>query len=172
VVIFLLLTHSRHRQCRTAAFSETSPSAAIKILKDSLMAIGWLAALKIIPWSDVISNAPLVAEGAKKLWKAVAKKPASSALDATQSQTVMSKEELATAAITERIVKMEVAASDLHAQMVASSALIKALAEQNAELINRVETNRVRLLWLAAITVVTTITAAGGLVLAVTRYSA
>lgn len=136
------------------------------------MAIGWLAALKIIPWSDVISNAPLVADGAKKLWNAVAKKPAPSALEAAQSQAVMSQEELATAAIAERIVKMEVAVSDLHAQMIASSELIKALAEQNAELIKRVETNRVRMLWLAAITVVTAITAAGGLVLALTRYSA
>lgn len=136
------------------------------------MAIGWLAALKIIPWSDVISNAPLVADGAKKLWNAVAKKPAPSEFEAAGSQAVLSSEGLAIAAIAERIVKMEVAVSDLHAQMVASSELIKALAEQNAELINRVETNRVRMLWLAAITVVTAITAAGGLVLALTRYSA
>lgn len=136
------------------------------------MAIGWLAALKIIPWSDVISNAPPVAEGAKKLWNAVAKKPAPSELEAAGSQAVLSSEGLAIAAIAERIVKMEVAVSDLHAQMIASSELIKALAEQNAELINRVETNRVRMLWLAAITVVTAITAAGGLVLALTRYSA
>lgn len=136
------------------------------------MAIGWLAALKIIPWSDVISNAPLVADGAKKLWNAVAKKPAPSELEAAGSQAVLSSEGLAIAAIAERIVKMEVAVSDLHAQMIASSELIKALAEQNAELINRVETNRVRMLWLAAITVVTAITAAGGLVFAVTRYSA
>jgi hypothetical protein len=32
------------------------------------MAIGWLAVLQLVPWSDVISNAPKIAEGAKKLW--------------------------------------------------------------------------------------------------------
>lgn len=30
------------------------------------MAIGWLAVLQMVPWSDVINNAPKVAEGAEK----------------------------------------------------------------------------------------------------------
>ena len=40
------------------------------------MAIGWLAVLKMVPWSDVIENAPKVASGAKKLWNSVGKKSA------------------------------------------------------------------------------------------------
>ena len=39
------------------------------------MAIGWLSVLKSVPWEEVISNAPKVAEGAKKLWKSVSHKP-------------------------------------------------------------------------------------------------
>lgn len=34
------------------------------------MAIGWLTILKSVPWAEVISNAPKVAEGARKLWNA------------------------------------------------------------------------------------------------------
>ena len=45
---------------------------------------------------------------------------------------------------------LETAITDLHAQMLASSELIKALADQNAQLIKRIEFNRVRWLWLAA----------------------
>ena len=45
---------------------------------------------------------------------------------------------------------MEAVFSDLHNQMLASSELIKALADQNAQLIKRIEVNRVRVLWLAA----------------------
>jgi hypothetical protein len=32
------------------------------------MALGWLALLKTVPWTDVISAAPQVTAGAKKLW--------------------------------------------------------------------------------------------------------
>ncbi|MDP1899430.1 MAG: hypothetical protein Q8K96_03110, partial [Rubrivivax sp.] len=47
---------------------------------------------------------------------------------------------------------LETAVADLHGQMFASSELIKALAEQNAQLVKRVEANRVRMLWLTAAT--------------------
>ena len=44
------------------------------------MAIPWLTLLKVVPWSDVIANAPKVADGARKLWnrahKPVAADPA------------------------------------------------------------------------------------------------
>ncbi|MDP1927884.1 MAG: hypothetical protein Q8K62_05165, partial [Thiobacillus sp.] len=49
---------------------------------------------------------------------------------------------------------LETAVADLHGQMFASSELIKALAEQNAQLVKRVEANRVRMLWLTAATAV------------------
>lgn len=42
------------------------------------MAIGWFALLTKVPWSEVISNAPKVADAAKKLWKVVADKSISS----------------------------------------------------------------------------------------------
>lgn len=125
------------------------------------MAISWLAALKLIPWSDVIGNAPMVADGAKKLWSTVAKKPASPQLATAGSPSAASTEAQAINAMEARVAALESAISDLHTQMVASSELIQALAEQNSQLIVRVETHRARVLWLAIIGLVTAISVIG-----------
>lgn len=109
------------------------------------MALGWLTVLQAVPWSEVIANAPKVADGAKKLWNTVAKKPVPApAAEAEQAPT----------ALESRLSAMEAAASQMHEQLLASSALIQALAEQNAQLIRRIEANRVRVLWLTAVAVV------------------
>lgn len=133
------------------------------------MAIGWLTALKTIPWADVISTAPVVVDGAKKLWHSVGKKPAPPELVAVEPPPASSPEAQAITALEARIAALEVEASDLHGQMVASSELIKALAEQNTQLISRIETSRMRLLWLAVAAVATAIVAIGAVVLAVVR---
>ena len=64
---------------------------------------------------------------------------------------------------------MEVAIADLHNQMLASSELIKILADQNTQLIKRMEVNRIRVVWLAGATVVFGIIAVLSLILAVAR---
>ena len=38
------------------------------------MPISWLTVLKAVPWGDVISNAPVVVDGARKLWNNVGRK--------------------------------------------------------------------------------------------------
>lgn len=118
------------------------------------MAIGWLTVLKMVPWVEVIGKAPVVAEGAKKLWKSVARKsppPAPANADAADASapTALSPQAQITA-LERRVATLEAATSDLHEQMLASSELIKTLAEQNTQLIRRIELNRIRLLWLAA----------------------
>jgi hypothetical protein len=123
-------------------------------LKGLFMAIGWLTVLKMVPWTDVISNAPAVAEGAKKLWKGVAKKTPANATDAGFAPGSAS-DSLAPPSLTSlqmQFIATEAAVADLRQQMLASSELIKELAEQNTQLIKRVETNRKRLLWLALFT--------------------
>ena len=129
------------------------------------MAISWIAALKLIPWSDVISNAPMVADGAKKLWSTVAKKPAPAHPDNAGARAVVSTEAQAISALEARVVAMESAVSELHTQMLASSELIQALAQQNSQLIVRVETNRAWVQWLALIGLVGVVCAIGSLVL-------
>ncbi len=120
------------------------------------MALGWLTALKTIPWTDVISTAPVVVDGAKKLWHSVGKKPAH---PVPLPPSAAAAEAPSIAALQARIAALETEAADLHGQMVSSSELIKALAEQNTQLIRRIEASRVRLLWLAVATVITAIVA-------------
>lgn len=113
------------------------------------MALGWLTVLKMVPWDDVIKNAPKVADGAKKLWGAVAKKPpATQTLYGHQPPHVSDEPSLAQLQQQLDTAMSEIA--NLHQQMLASSSLIQSLAEQNAQLIKRVETNRLRLLVLSA----------------------
>ena len=123
------------------------------------MAIGWLTVLKSVPWSEVISNAPKVADAAKKLWNAVAKKSVSSEPSTTAATSALSFEESTIAALETRLLVMEAAFADLQSQLLASSELIKALADQNAQLIKGIEANRVRGLWLAAAVAVVAIVA-------------
>lgn len=133
------------------------------------MAIGWLAVLKSVPWADVMSNAPIVADGAKKLWNAIAKKSPSQEIEAPIGQPALSPEAQAIATLQARLAVVEAASSDLHDQMLASSELIKALAEQNTQLIQRIEANRVRVLWLAGATVIIGIVAVSNLALTLAR---
>ena len=113
------------------------------------MALGWLTVLKMLPWDDVIKNAPKVADGAKKLWSAVAKKqPATETVQVVTPQPVSADPSLAQLQQQLDTAVSEIA--NLQQQMLESSALIQALAEQNAQLIKRVETHRVRLLAMGA----------------------
>lgn len=107
------------------------------------MAISWISVLKMVPWGEVISNAPKVADGAKKLWKTVGKKPEPAA------QASSSAAEVSMADLQARLLAAEGTIAELHEQMLASSELINALAEQNAQLVQRVEVHRVRVKWLS-----------------------
>jgi uncharacterized protein (DUF697 family) len=128
------------------------------------MAIGWLTVLKMVPWGDVIANAPKIADGAVKLWSTVAKKQAATVSPTTNAEPAPSSEAQSIVILQAKLATAEAQISELHNQMLKSSELIKALAEQNTQLIKRVELNRVRVLWLAgivaAVVVITAITLA------------
>ena len=109
------------------------------------MALGWLTVLKMVPWGDVIENAPKVASGAKKLWQNVGKGPVPTASSASASAV-----EPSGAALQAQVAELQAAVAALHQQMVVSSELIQSLANQNTQLIRRVGLNRRRLLWLSA----------------------
>jgi len=68
-----------------------------------------------------------------------------------------------------RLATLETTAANLHDQMLASSELIKTLAEQNAQLIARIEAHRVRVMGLAGALGILGIIAVLGLVLALIR---
>ncbi|HZE90285.1 MAG TPA: hypothetical protein VE029_01045 [Rhizobacter sp.] len=133
------------------------------------MALGWLTVLQNVPWADVIGNAPKVAEAAKKLWKATSKAEVP-APPTPAGPAVPSSDARAMAALASRLASLEAASADLHAQMMASSELIQALAEQNAQLVARIEANRVRVVWLTVATLVAAIASVAGLGLALMRH--
>ncbi|MHB0973663.1 MAG: hypothetical protein ACYC0P_05410 [Thiobacillus sp.] len=132
------------------------------------MAIGWLSIIQLVPWSDVIRNAPKVAEGAKKLWDTVSRKPAPE-LPGASAQPALPPEVQSITLFRAQLAAAEAAISDLHHQMLESTELIKALADQNTQLIRRVEANRIRVLWLAGITVIVGVVAAIGLAVTLAR---
>jgi hypothetical protein len=122
------------------------------------MAMGWLSVLKLVPWGDVIENAPKVAQGAKKLWGRVGKKPVVDASapnpPGVSGVSARSNDEAAVAALAAQVAELQLASAELHQQMVESSALIQSLAEQNTQLILRLELHHKRLLALAVFTAV------------------
>jgi len=101
------------------------------------MTITWLSILKAVPWTDVVSNAPKVADGAKKLWETVArKKSPGNAASGTSAAATPDTPTLA--GLDTRITGLSDEVARLQQQMLDSSQLIKTLAEQNAQLVRRV----------------------------------
>lgn len=133
------------------------------------MPISWLAILKIVPWGDVISNAPKVADGAKKLWKSVAKNPPAAELRTASEQPTPLPEAQSITLLQTKLAAAEAEVSELRSQMLESSKLINALADQNTQLIKRLEINRIRVLWLAGAMVVLGVVSAINLAISVTR---
>lgn len=103
-----------------------------------------ISVLSNIPWGQVMETAPKVADGAAKLWNAVTRKKTAQTTDAnakTVGGEVQSEEDV----LNKRLVAMEQNILSLQDQMEASTELLKALAEQNAQLVQRIELNSVRL---------------------------
>jgi hypothetical protein len=106
------------------------------------MPISWLTVLQAVPWTEVIRNAPKVADGAKKLWSSVAGQPAQTAVGSGAS--AQSRGDGSLEGLRARVDSLESTVAGLHDQLLSSAELIKQLAEQNTLLVQRVEANRVR----------------------------
>ncbi|MEO6147763.1 MAG: hypothetical protein ABIT70_12120 [Sulfuriferula sp.] len=106
------------------------------------MAISVLSAFKIIPWSDVLTAAPYIVQGAEKLWNVIARKPIQGhddegvGAEASQVQSL--------AALDARVHALELQNTELHKEVLLSSELIKSLAQQNIQLVRVVDILRVR----------------------------
>lgn len=130
------------------------------------MAIPWITLLKTVPWTDVIANAPTVANGAKKLWNSVARKSPFPEIPLADENVANPTQEDILASVQKELHALKITTSELHQQMLTSSELIRELAEQNTALIKRVETYRVRLAWLTGAVVLVALLALAGLGLA------
>ena len=105
---------------------------------------GWIGILKSVPWGEVVSNAPKIADGAKSLWSAVSKRIRPDDETATKADAAPGTP-LAT-----RLTVLEDQQRELRDQLATSSELIRSLAEQNAQLVARLDTLRRGLRWLTA----------------------
>ncbi|MBV5299023.1 MAG: hypothetical protein JZU64_13045 [Rhodoferax sp.] len=112
------------------------------------MAIRWLAVLKMVPWGEVIENAPKVAQGAKKLWDKVGKKPLAGPPPPTGPAPTITP---TLAQLQAQVTDLQASSADLHQQMQDCAELIQTLAEQNTQLVLRIEANRKRLRWLTVL---------------------
>ena len=107
------------------------------------MAAPWFALFSAIPWTDVITHAPTVAKGAKKLWQKV------SSRKATDTETPGSSAVADPVASPEaRIFALEARLAESDARQQESAELLAALASQNADLVRATEElrRRVRIL--------------------------
>ncbi len=104
------------------------------------MAFSWIAAFKIIPWTDVIAAAPTVARAARDVWRGISKtrvdEPVASPNEDAAGRAPPTMEEDI------RALRAELA--DTRAQLLSSSEVLRALAEQDEKLIAAIEVLRVR----------------------------
>ncbi len=96
------------------------------------MAAGWLTALKLVPWSDVITLAPKVLDGAKSLRDAVARR--GTAVPVSTEAPAASPE-----AVAECLQALSAATATLQTQMAETTELLRSVAEQNAQLVAQLE---------------------------------
>ncbi len=100
--------------------------------------VGWISALKIIPWSDVIEAAPGLAKSARKFFTK------------TQQQTEVPVEvdvpagDVSLGHLQSRIHHLEQSLAQMAQQQKASAELIESLAEQNAQVVRAIDVLRVR----------------------------
>ena len=107
------------------------------------MAIGWFAAFKKIPWTDVVSAAPSVVQGTRTLWDRVIRKGPDA--PASNSDEVRSSSDAeAASGIERRIRALEMAIAESRSEAAASAELISSLAKQNSRLVEAVEMLRIR----------------------------
>lgn len=118
------------------------------------MAIPWLTVLQLVPWTDVIRKAPVLADGAKKLWSTISNTVPKTVPTASPPSGAAPSDSTTIATLQVQLTAVQTTVSELQQQMLASSELIKALADQNAQLVQRMDTLRVRLGWLAGLCVV------------------
>jgi hypothetical protein len=133
------------------------------------MAIGWLTILQSVPWADMVSHAPKVASGARKLWDSVGKNAPETPKPAARTRFTLPVDAQSLGALQLRLDELESAFEAAQSHMAASSGLINELVAQNKELIVCIETQRRRLGWLAGLLAVTGLMAAGGLVVGLMR---
>lgn len=121
------------------------------------MALGsFITALKVVPWGDVITAAPAIVKGARKMFSRTEDEPAPVVPPGADPN--------------ERLRLLEMRLQEMADREQASAKLIAALAEQNAAVVDAIGVLRARARWLVALNAVLLVLLAAGLVLSYGRF--
>lgn len=96
------------------------------------MPIGWMTALKLVPWGDVIEATPQVLQAARKLMRS------------SKAETEPDAQGLADGQTPSPLEQLQARVQRLEAEQRASAELIQSLAEQQAVVVQAVEALRRR----------------------------
>ena len=114
------------------------------------MAAGWWTVLRTVPWSEVISASPQVANGARRLWDTVNRnKQGMPDGPMGMAPEMPGQEEDVFDILINRVERNDAEVTDLRNQMRSASELIANLADQNAQLIAKMDVQRQKMTWLA-----------------------
>ena len=106
------------------------------------MAFGWITALKIIPWKDVLENAPHIVKAAKKLYAGT--KTDTSFSSETSDPLAFTTDSKNTESSSFRLQKIERKMLELNDEQESSVELIRSLAKQNVRIVEAIEVLRLR----------------------------
>lgn len=114
------------------------------------MAAGWWTVLRTVPWSEVISAAPQVANGARRLWDTVNRNKQGMADGPLGVAPEMAgQEDDVFDILIKSVERNEAEVTDLRNQMRSASEIIANLADQNAQLIAKMDVQRQKMTWLS-----------------------
>lgn len=102
--------------------------------------VGWVAALKLVPWGDVIEAAPQILNAAKKLLGIRHRGKA----DATGAASQVGAGDETALPAQAQLQHLRARISQLEQEQIDGAALIQSLAQQNAQVIRAVEDLRQR----------------------------
>ncbi|MBP7440337.1 MAG: hypothetical protein KAX59_03905 [Acidovorax sp.] len=103
------------------------------------MAVGWVAALKLVPWGDVLEATPQILQAAKKLLGSTRQGTADAA-----AGTLAGAGDAATPPVALQLQQLRERVARLEQEQQESAVLIQSLAEQNAQVVQAVEVLRLR----------------------------
>ena len=103
------------------------------------MAVGWVAALKLVPWGDVLEATPQILQAAKKLLGSTRQGTADAA-----AGTLACAGDAATPPVALQLQQLRERVARLEQEQQESAVLIQSLAEQNAQVVQAVEVLRLR----------------------------
>lgn len=106
------------------------------------MAAGWVTVLQMVPWAEVIKNAPKVADGAVKLWNTVSKRKPLEGEQADTNQVILASDLQTLERLEHELSAAQASIAELQTQVVQSAEVIRELASQNTQLVTQIEANR------------------------------